>query len=188
MDISHIDVLILTHAHFDHAGNARTIKEKYNAVVIVHKEEADYLSRGENVIPGGTTFVTRHMVNLFGEWVFSKLRYEGCLYDITVDEQFDLTTYGLNARIIHTPGHTPGSMSVIVDDEIALVGDAMFGVFRGSVFPPYACDTKQLIRSWGKLLETGCLLFIPSHGSENRRELVERDYQKRSRMVGENIQ
>jgi hydroxyacylglutathione hydrolase len=86
---------------------------------------------------------------------------------------------GFNATILHTPGHTPGSMSLIVDGEIALVGDCMFGVFKGSAFPPFALDTRQMIESWGKLLDTGCRLFLPSHGTSDSRELVERDYNKR---------
>lgn len=39
--IRHIDYLIFTHAHFDHAGNACKIKEKYGAAVIVQKNEAN---------------------------------------------------------------------------------------------------------------------------------------------------
>jgi hypothetical protein len=68
---------------------------------------------------------------------------------------------------------------VIVNGELALVGDAMFGVFRNSIFPPFADDVPQMVKSWGKLLDTGCSLFLPSHGSANSRALVEREYTKR---------
>jgi len=40
-------------------------------------------------------------------------------------------------------------MSVIIDNEIALVGDTMFGVFKGFVFLPYAEDVKKVIHSLG---------------------------------------
>lgn len=80
---------------------------------------------------------------------------------------------------MHTPGHSIGSMSIIVDNEVAIVGDSMFGVFKWSVFPPFAEDCKQMIQSWGKLLETNCSIFIPSHGTENNRLLVQKDYKKR---------
>jgi hydroxyacylglutathione hydrolase len=86
---------------------------------------------------------------------------------------------GLDAYIMHTPGHTSGSVSVIVDDEIALVGDAMFGVFKGSVFPPYAENADEMVRSWGKLLGSHCRIFIPSHGTANNRSLVEKEFRKR---------
>jgi glyoxylase-like metal-dependent hydrolase (beta-lactamase superfamily II) len=58
------------------------------------------------------------------------------------------------------------------------VGDAMFGVFWWSVFPPFADDVPIMIRSWGKLLNTGSKLFLPGHGTENSRELLEKQYNK----------
>jgi glyoxylase-like metal-dependent hydrolase (beta-lactamase superfamily II) len=73
-------------------------------------------------------------------------------------------------ELMHTPGHTKGCLSVIVDNELAIVGDAMFGVFPGSIFPPYGNDVRQMVESWEKLLETSCRLFIPAHGSANKRD------------------
>lgn len=180
LSIDHIDYLILTHSHFDHAANAQKIKEKYNALVIIHKSEAPYLKTGENIVPEGTNLFTRAIVRLFAAKVLLKLGYQPCQPDILIDSYFDLKELGFNGSVIHTPGHTPGSLSVVFDDEVALVGDTMFGVFRGSVFPPYATDINQMIRSWGRLLETNCSLFIPSHGSANYRTLVQKDFKKRN--------
>jgi hydroxyacylglutathione hydrolase len=179
LNVTVIDYLILTHTHFDHAANAFRIKEKYSAKVIVHESEASYLNNGENIVPQGTNLVTRTLVNLLGKLILSRAKYQPCQYDILVDSVLDLNFAGFNARIIHTPGHSPGSMSVVIDDEIAVVGDAMFGISKWSVFPPYANDIKQMIKSWGVLLETKCSVFLPAHGSANSRELVLKDYNKR---------
>lgn len=177
--IKNIDYLILTHAHFDHAENANRAKEKYGARVVIHKDEASYLANGENVVPKGTNPVTKVMVNRFAEQFIFLAKYEPCECDITVDSFSDLKNFGFNGSIIHTPGHTPGSISVIIDDEVALVGDTMFGVFPWSVFPPFVNDTSLLLDSWEKLLNTKCRVFIPSHGSANTRTLVEKNYRKR---------
>jgi hypothetical protein len=56
-------------------------------------------------------------------------------------------------------------MSLIVDNEIALVGDVMFGVFNWSVFPPFADDVPTLEKSWGKLAKSGCKMYLPGHGT-----------------------
>jgi len=178
LNISNIEYLILTHTHFDHAANAQKIKENYNAQVLVHKSEVSFLTRGENIVPQGTNLIAKTIVDIFAKRFLSLSRYKPCQYDILIDNTFDLNIIGFNAYIVNTPGHTTGSVSIIVDNEIALVGDAMFGVFKWSVFPPFANDIIQMIRSWGTLLETECRIFIPSHGTANTRELVQREYNK----------
>lgn len=179
LNIKHIDYLILTHSHFDHAGNARKIREKYKASVIIHRDEADYLSAGGFTIPKGTNLFSKVIVYLLANKLTPRPGYEPCQYDISIDTKFDLNYFGFNAYILHTPGHSPGSVSVIVDDEIAVAGDAMFGVFKWSIFPPFAQDTVKLIKSWGYLLETNCSVFLPSHGSSNSRQLVQKDYNRK---------
>jgi glyoxylase-like metal-dependent hydrolase (beta-lactamase superfamily II) len=179
LNISKIDYLILTHSHSDHAGNSHWIKERFKSKVFIQKSESSYLTSGKNVLPKGTTWITRLLVNPLTKMLCSYVSYEPCQYDYLVDQVFDLNSFGFNAILLHTPGHTIGSLSVIVDKEVALVGDTMFGIFRGSVFPPYADDINQMINSWGILLETNCSIFIPSHGSANSRAAVQKEYEKR---------
>jgi hydroxyacylglutathione hydrolase len=177
--VQHIDYLMLTHTHFDHAGNAHRIKEKYGAKVMVHKTETSFLEKGDNILPQGTNLLSRTIMRIMKKPFIKRFGYETCTYDYAVDSVFDLNDFGFDAYILHTPGHTPGSMSLIIDNEIALVGDALFGIFRNSAFPPFANDVEQMVASWGKLLDTGCSLFIPSHGTADSRELLEREYRKR---------
>ena len=173
------DLLILTHSHFDHAANAYKIKEKYGAKVIIHESEAEYLKTGTNPIPDGTNPFTRFIIRLFAKKYLSKKNYLPCEPDLVIGDFFDLKAFGLNANILHTPGHSRGSVSIVVDNEIALVGDTLFGIFPDSVFPPYASDAKFMIESWGKLLETGSHTFLPSHGSQRSRLQLQMDYEKR---------
>lgn len=173
--IDRIDLLILTHSHFDHAANANKIKEKYNAQVIIHDSEAGYLLSGTNILPAGTNPVIAFIVRVFARQFISFARYQPCKADLTVESYYDLSGYGFNAFLMHTPGHTKGSLSLIIDNEIAIVGDTMFGVFPWTIFPPFASDPEQMVKSWEKLLDTKCKLFLPSHGSANKRSLVEKD-------------
>ncbi len=184
LGIERLDALVLTHAHYDHAGNAARLQEKYEARVIAHIAEGPFLAKGENNAVGGTNALTRLMVAGLGKRFARRASYEPCRPDIQVDPSFDLREFGFKAYALHTPGHTSGSLSVIVDDEIALVGDAMFGIFPGTVFPPYAEDAGRLVESWGRLLATHCRLFLPAHGTANSRQLVLRDYEKRSARMG----
>lgn len=179
MGVDKIDLLILTHTHFDHAGNVEFIKRNYHAAVIVHSYEAGCLAKGKNPFTKGTIFPANILSSLFMEKILSKLSYNPCKPDILAEDKYPLTEYGLNAYLLHTPGHSVGSMSLIIDDEIAVVGDTMFGVFPDSVFPPFANNVKELVDSWGKLLETNCKLFLPMHGMPRKRALLEKCYKKR---------
>jgi hydroxyacylglutathione hydrolase len=180
LNIKKIDYLILTHTHFDHAANAARIKSEYGAKIMVNLREAILLERGENIMPKGTIFITRFIINYIAPFLSNMFNYEGCSTDTLVDNRFDLTELGFNAYVLHTPGHSPGSQSLIIEDEIALTGDAMFGIFSGSIFPPFADNEDEMIKSWGKLLETNCNIFLPSHGTSNSRILVMKEFEKRS--------
>ncbi len=174
-----LSCLILTHTHFDHAENALKIKEKYTAKIVVHKSESGNLKRGDNTPLQGTYPVTRFMVNLLGKHLLSRNNYEPAEPDILVDQKYDLNNFGFNGCIIHTPGHSRGSISIIIDNEIAITGDTLYGVFPNSAYPPFASDPEMMVQSWKKLLKTDCKLFLPGHGKGIKRELLEKEYKKR---------
>jgi hydroxyacylglutathione hydrolase len=173
--------IILTHTHFDHTENAAALKKEYDLPIFVHRHEAGYLSRGENPPITGTFPPVKWVTNVFGSALEKWKRYETVRPDILVEETYDLGPWGLPGYLLSTPGHTPGSLSVVIDNEIAIVGDAMVGMFRNSVYSPFACDPDEMIRSWGKLLDTGCSLFLPAHGAANPRELLEKQYKRFNR-------
>jgi hydroxyacylglutathione hydrolase len=175
---NNLAALILTHTHFDHAENAAAVKKRFGAKIIVHELEAAYLEKGDSPLPAGTFLFTRLLMKLFREKAQPMFRYQGVKYDIAVSNRLDLNPFGFNAYILHTPGHTRGSMSIIVDDEIAFTGDSMVGVLEGSIFPPFGDDIAGIIRIWKRLLDTGCTLFIPVHGSPKRRSILQKHYDK----------
>ncbi|WP_347487946.1 hypothetical protein [Desulfoscipio sp. XC116] len=71
-----------------------------------------------------------------------------------------------------------GSVSIIVDEEIALVGDAMVHGISGNIYPLFVDNPKLLLNSWQKLLNTKCRLFLPAHGGENTRIVVSRYFDR----------
>lgn len=170
--------LILTHTHFDHAENAARLKQAYGARIIAHASEQAYLRAGDSPLPRGSIPPTRWLIQYLGRLAQPIFRYAGVAADIAVDARYDLRSFG--AYLLHTPGHTRGSLSLIVDDEIAVVGDTLFGVIPGRVFPPFADDVPELLRSWERLLETPCRLFLPGHGGAIKRTLLEKAWGART--------
>lgn len=169
-----LDYLILSHTHYDHAENARMVQIKFSPKIVVHQNEYVFLKSGFTKLPRGTNLITNFisgMGNKFASWI-------GEYEPVTADIQVKGLTFLKEIKeieIIETPGHTIGSISVIIDDEIALVGDTLFGVFSTKIFPPFADDKSQLIESWKKLLQTNCQLFLPAHGKAIHRKLFEKE-------------
>ncbi|BDX37993.1 hypothetical protein CYCD_13480 [Tenuifilaceae bacterium CYCD] len=173
-------ILVLTHSHFDHCQNAWALSNHYNYKVWVSKDEAEFAKQGYTPLPKGTYSISK-LISAVGEKCFSfRLGYRPFVPDILVDDEMALSNLGLNIKIFTTPGHSVGSISVIVDDEIALVGDALFGVFPNSIFPPFADDTQIMVDSWKKLSQTNCRLFLPAHGNAISRNLLLKEYHKYS--------
>jgi hydroxyacylglutathione hydrolase len=168
-----LDALVLTHAHFDHAYNAAYIRQCYGARIAGSRSEAALLAQGTNAAITGSVPLTRWLTDTFQAQIPVWFRYPPVRCDLLVDERYELRA---GIALLHTPGHSAGSISVIVDGEIAIAGDAVFGVYPWSAFPPFATDVGAMIHSWQKLLDTGCRLFLPGHGGAVSRGLLAREY------------
>jgi glyoxylase-like metal-dependent hydrolase (beta-lactamase superfamily II) len=175
---SHIDFLILTHTHFDHCRNARLLKDLEKCRIIASSLEAEEASRGYTDLPGGTYKITDFISGLGKQIGSSYFGYDAFQTDILVDDFLNLDTYGYDIKIISTPGHSKGSVSIVVNDEIAIAGDAIYRLYKNVIMPPFADDKNEMIKSWGKLLDTGCKLFLPGHGDEISRSFLETEYQR----------
>lgn len=160
-ELSDIRLIILTHTHHDHVGAAADIKTKVNALIMVHAAEADFLRRGRTPLPNGTTPLTHVSVQIGRLLRYG--RYEPVEPDILLHEAADLKPYGFDGYALPTPGHTIGSISVILGEK-AFVGDTLIGPRNGKIYAPYLWNKKELKKSWRALLDTGCRMFYPGHG------------------------
>ncbi|MCX6282838.1 MAG: MBL fold metallo-hydrolase [Bacteroidetes bacterium] len=179
--LKQLDALVLTHTHFDHTGSVAVLKEKYNMPVIVHNTEAHYLETGLSPLPHGNIPLTRFLYKLGAPRVEHKFKVMGVAGDVLADDVLDLTGFGINARLIHTPGHSMGSCSMLIDDQLAISGDTCVSPFPGRAFPPWADDAASLLKSWERLLDTGCELFLPMHHWTISRETLLKEYERHSK-------
>lgn len=173
-----LDYLFLTHTHFDHCQSAARIRDLSGCRIMASVNAKTSVSTGYTELPKGALLPTR-FISMLGRSIGRKrFGYPPFLADFWMEEPKAFGFNDLDIRIIETPGHSPDSISLIVQNEVAIVGDALFGIFPNSVFPPYADDVPQLIGSWGKLLDTGCSLFLPGHGRPINRDFLEKEFGK----------
>lgn len=175
---SKISYLFLTHTHFDHCQSAKRIKDKYNCQVIVSESVVNAIKNGYTRIPKGTLLTTKLIAKLGRAIGKRKYGYAPFQADILIEDDNNSLFNSFDIKIIQTAGHSVDSISLIINNEIAIVGDAMFGVFKNAIFPPFSDDIKQMIKSWEKLLNTRCEIFLPGHGKEIKRDLLQREFDK----------
>jgi glyoxylase-like metal-dependent hydrolase (beta-lactamase superfamily II) len=140
-----VSVLIVSHAHWDHCGSLHALKAALNVPVIAGRSDAEYMEKGENSpVSLSTAKHARH------------LGFEAVKADIRLNEDLSLESYGIDARVINTPGHTGGSLSVLASDGDCVTGDFLAGLYTG--------DPGIVGQSLKKLMDGGAKRFYPSHG------------------------
>jgi len=175
-----IHLIVMTHTHYDHAGSLKALKDATGAKVLVHRNEADNLGSGYTPLPKGTKLFSKIIVALGKNLMKGVARYEPVKPDILVDDQYDLTPHNLPAYILNTPGHTSGSITLILKNNDAFIGDVAFNIAGFGIYPPFANDQTTLMQTWRKLLDSGCERFFPGHGRMIPRSKFKRNLQKRA--------
>lgn len=163
IDPRDIKLIIITHAHFDHVGSLAQIKNMCGCPVLAHPREASLIEAGEVAIPPGTNLLGK-MVSWLGRHSTRLLGFAKTKVEINADQEYDLTPFGVAGKIIPTPGHTPGSLSVLLEDGQTMVGDLAMNVFRGTNFPIFAEQPDRITASWELLINKGATVFYPAHG------------------------
>ena len=159
-----LKLLILTHAHYDHAGAAGRLKDLCACRIMIHKSEASRLEAGYTPIPSGTRWKAKALVSIGRIFAKRLMKYPAAIPDIFVDESLSLLDYGFPGTVIHTPGHTFGSLVVLLDKGEMLAGDTLFGIPGKRIFPPFAEDPAGLLNSWKMISEMKVKTFYPAHG------------------------
>ena len=167
---SDVSLILITHRHVDHIGSAAAAKRATGAPVAVHVLDAEWLRRGD----GGPRPPTGWGGRLFDLTGIPSQRAEPCEPDIVVDRDFTLEPYGLPGGIVlHTPGHTAGSVSALLPNGDVLAGDLAIGgiSFLGGIArlgharkPPFEDDPIVVRRSLIQLLDRGANRFFVGHG------------------------
>jgi len=170
-----VGLIVLTHGHWDHVGSARDIQTATGAKLAMHEGEIEWfkqsgtpLSRGTT--PWGRAFYAIHKVFM------PLIVVPPAKVDVVLgNEGMSLSEFGIPGRILYTPGHSNGSVSVLLDGGEAFVGDLAMNKFPLRLspgLPIFADDPSAVIASWEMLLDAGARVVYPAHGKPFPAEVI----------------
>lgn len=180
-----IKYILLTHHHHDHVAIVQELKTITNAKLIVHKNQIPYLERGvTNTVDIKQYNRVLRLIDRFTK-PFIKYNYPPITinnYDTIMSDDINdniLRNIGVEGKIVSTPGHSNDSVSILLDNGTAYVGDLAMNIksmkrMSGMPLPIEAEDFEQVKFSIKHLIHLGANLFYPSHGEVITKEMIER--------------
>jgi glyoxylase-like metal-dependent hydrolase (beta-lactamase superfamily II) len=160
---NHLNLVIITHGDLDHVGNCAELQKKYHARIAIHAGDVEMVRTG---IP-----LKRKTKSLRGK-LFRLLRTIGKSAmpkpptfepDIVLKDGQELSEYGLSAHVLHTPGHTKGSIAIVTNDGRLFCGDTIQNRTKPDI-TPYIENEQELYRSISELKKIKAHTIYPGHG------------------------
>lgn len=159
-----IVLIILTHGHMDHTSNAAFLAKHFNAKIAMHID--DYkLSKNNSINTIYSNSLLGSIFKIISLRNFKNTSIEEFEPDIFLSDGQSLEEFGINGTIIHLPGHTKGSIGVLVNGNELIGGD----IFINYIYPTetlIAEDIDMLKKSIKRIESLNLKLVYPGHGRE----------------------
>ncbi len=142
-----IELLLLTHCHYDHSGGARALRERLGCRVVAHVLDAPFIETGDDVVSAAT-------------WYGARL--DPCPIDRTITAASETIALGRRAiTAVHIPGHSPGSVAYVMESEGEKVVFAQD--VHGPLHPSLLSDRDDYHASLQRLVDLDADILCESH-------------------------
>jgi endoribonuclease LACTB2 len=156
--------IVLTHHHFDHTSGASQLRDETGGRTVLHGEEVGFLKDWKAEVPQDIE-VPEDQKELAEQ--IEKFRKQAAEAgpDEKVADGDTISVGDLTVEVVHTPGHTLGSMCLYLREERALfTGDTALGLGTVAISPPPHGDMALYLRSLERLKGYDCAVMLPGHG------------------------
>ena len=142
--------IVLTHQDMDHIGNARELRSKSGAAVLAHEEEVPYIQGEKRLLKFDPSRLESMLASLPEAARDSARALFSSPPSAHVDQYLhdgDVIPVGAGARVVYTPGHTPGHISLYVPTERLLIAGDGLRVESGQLLGPSEANTPDMERA-----------------------------------------
>ena len=165
-------LIVLTHGDCDHSYNAAFLRERFNTKIAMYYSDVVLIENPTlQKWMESFQYSSAEMRQMFLQYkdMITMLTqkaldgFERFTPDILLDDEFDFSPYGFGAKVIHTPGHTAGSVAILTDSGDLIAGDTLTN--SGQPSPaPNATDFPQLSKNIERLKGMKINMIYPGHG------------------------
>ncbi len=162
-----LKLILLTHGDFDHIGNAAYLRSAFGARIAMHRDDSGMAERGD-------MFANRKRPNILIRGLFPIFmgfgRSERFTPDVLLDDGYDLSPYGLEAKVVALAGHSKGSIGVLTASGELFCGDLLENSKGPAINSRY--DSTAANASVAKLQALKIGTVYPGHGQAFGMELL----------------
>ena len=171
ISLDEIKYVLLTHHHDDHAGFLKPLIRDTGARLIVHENALPNLEKGVHYMDmeylNTCTKITLTLFTLIKRHTYPGYTVKDDDIILQGDDENILREIGIDGEILYTPGHTSDSISVVMSNGDAYVGDAsmnFLGFCNIKYRPIVYRSLDRVYDDWRLLIEKGVQEVYPSHG------------------------
>ncbi len=156
--------IILTHHHFDHSAGAQQLRKATGAEVVLHPQEEKFLLDWQSEAPQDIE-IPEGQEKLREQIEKFRRQAAEAVPDGHIEGGDTLKVGRLTIEVVHTPGHTLGSVCLYLREEKALfTGDTALGLGTVAISPPPHGDMGLYLESLARLQGYDCAVMLPGHG------------------------
>ncbi len=117
-----LQLVILTHGDFDHSGNAAYLRKMFGARILMHRDDSGMVELGNMYWNRSKSNI---LVKMIAPVFFRFGKSERFKPDSYVEDGQDLSEDGFDARVVHIPGHSKGSIGILTRGGELFCGDLL---------------------------------------------------------------